>query len=138
MDMSAFKDHLIWAEDWRNFPYQDSVGKTSIGVGRNLDDNGLSDDEVNYLLQNDMRRAVIDASSFPYWDSLSDARQLVVADMCFNLGLARFRGFVRTNQALEGGDWSLAAEEMVDSKWYRQVGRRARRLVEIMRKGTLE
>jgi len=132
MDKDAFKAHLEWAEGRRNFPYQDSVGKTSIGVGRNLDDKGLSDDEIGILLENDINDAVRSASSMSYWDSLTPNRQLVVADMVFNMGLRRFKGFIKTNAALERGDWDEAAREMVDSRWFRQTGRRSRKLVAMM------
>jgi len=133
MDLQAFRNHLEWAEGREKRLYTDSVGKLSIGVGRNLEDVGLSDDEIDYLLENDMRRAVRDASSLSYWDSLSDVRKLVVADLCFNLGMSRFKGFVKANAALARGDWEAAADEMVDSKWYTQVGRRAKKLIFAMR-----
>ena len=132
MNQDKFREHLIWAEGYRNFPYQDSVGKTSIGVGRNLDDKGLSDDEIGILLENDINDAVRSASSMSYWDSLTPNRQLVVADMVFNMGLRRFKGFIKTNAALERGDWDEAAREMVDSRWFRQTGRRSRKLVAMM------
>ena len=135
LDLDKFRDHLNWAEGREPFPYKDTVGKISIGVGRNLDDVGLSEDEINYLLENDIRRAVTLASGMPYWDSLSSRRKLVVADMVFNLGLAGFKTFVLANAAMARGDWDEAAEEMVRSKWFTQTGRRARKLVEMMRLG---
>lgn len=135
MNIEDFAAHLEWAEDRRRFPYEDTVGKVTIGCGRNLDDVGLSDDEIDLMLRNDINRALADASRLPYWARLDDVRQIVVADMLFNLGAARFSGFVRTNAALAAGDYEMAADEMIDSKWYRQTGRRARRLVEAMRSG---
>ena len=122
MDIDAFKNHLIWAEGWRNFAYEDSVGKISIGCGRNLDDVGLSDDEIDMCLQNDIERVMGAVRTLPFWDGLDPVRQLVVADMVFNLGFTRFRGFVKTIQALESQDYDTAADEMVDSRWYRQTG----------------
>jgi lysozyme len=138
MDINAFAAHLEWAEDRRRFPYEDSVGKVTIGCGRNLDDVGLSDDEIDYLMQNDIARTLADAERLPYWDALDDVRRLIVADMIFNMGAKRFAGFVRTNAALAAGDYQSAADEMTDSKWYRQTGRRARKLVEAMRSGEWE
>lgn len=131
------REHAIWAEAWRNFPYEDTVGKVTIGVGRNLDDRGLSDDEVEYLLSNDLDNTIREAESLWFWPRLDEARQLVVADMIFNMGLSRFHGFVKTIDALERGDYQRAADEMVDSKWYRQTGRRAVKLVQIMRTGVV-
>lgn len=133
--MDTFKAHLEWAEDRRPFPYEDSVGKTTIGVGRNLDDRGLSDEEIDFLCMNDMRIAVDAAKSLVYWGELNEARRLVICDMIFNMGMRRFRGFVRTNAALRIHDYQWAADEMKDSRWYRQTGRRAQRLEAVMRSG---
>ena len=131
------KEHAVWAEGWRNFPYEDTVGKVTIGVGRNLDDRGLSDDEVGYILENDLTFSIDDANQFKWFAELNTARQVVVADMIFNMGIRRFRSFANTIRALERHDYETAAEEMIDSKWYRQVGRRGVKNVQIMREGRL-
>lgn len=135
MRRDLFSEHLEWAEGRRAYPYEDSVGKLTIGVGRNLEDRGLRPDEIDLMKKNDMAEAEREASGLPYWQKLGDIRRVVVADMVFNLGLSRFVGFVRTNEALAAGDYDRAAAEMIDSKWYRQTGRRAKRLVEVMRSG---
>ena len=135
VNLDKFREILIAHEGWRNFPYEDTVGVTTIGVGRNLESNGLSNDEVEYLLQNDIKRVLGECESFSYWDALSDRRKLVVASLVFQLGIRRFRGFVKTNAALEAQDYSLAAREMLDSKWARQVPRRARELSDWMMEG---
>ena len=132
---SKLKDHLEWAEGRRQFPYEDTVGKTSIGVGRNLDDRGLRDDEIDLMLDNDIHEATEQASTLPYYRSLNGPRRMVVSDMIFNMGLSRFLSFIKTNRALSAHDYDAAADEMVDSKWYRQTGRRAALLVLIMRTG---
>lgn len=134
MNTDAFERHLIWAEGRRSKPYRDTEGVLSIGVGRNLE-RGLSDDEIDYLLANDMRTAEQDAAMLGYWSRLDDARQLVVADLVFNLGLTKWLRFENANAALSAGDYEKAADEMVDSKWYGQVGRRAVKLVKAMRTG---
>lgn len=138
MDIDRFKEHLRWSEGVRNFPYEDSVGILTIGVGRNLEERGLTDEEVEHLLHTDANNAIEDARSFDYWNSLNPARRIVLADMCFNLGITRFKGFVKTNIALHAGDYETAADEMVDSRWYRQTGRRSKRLVKAMRTGIWE
>ena len=135
MRNDLFSKHLEWAEGRRAFPYMDSVGKITIGVGRNLDDRGLSQLEIDLLKSNDMASAVEDASTLPYFAELDDVRQVVIADMVFNMGIKRFRGFINTNKALESHDYERAANEMVDSRWYRQTKRRAVRNVEMMRTG---
>lgn len=135
MDLEAFEEHLVWAEAEKLFPYRCSAGKLTIGVGRNLDDRGISVDESRYLLSNDIANTLRDCDSLDYWDTLDPVRQLVVADMVFNLGLSRFLRFVKLNAALALHDYTLAAEEMKDSNWYNQVGRRAWKLREAMLSG---
>jgi len=135
INLEDFSAHLSWAEGRRSYPYVDSVGKTSIGVGRNLDDKGLRESEIDFLLENDIAEALDEAEKLSYWDDLDNVRQLIVADMVFNMGLPRFKGFINTNQALREGDYKKAAEEMKDSKWFRQTGRRAFRLVAAMKTG---
>jgi lysozyme len=135
VDLNAFAEHLKWAEGVKQFPYRCTAGKLTIGVGRNLDDNGLTWDEVDYLLNTDIDRTIRDCERLDYWNSLDSVRQLIVADMVFNLGLARFLKFVNLNKALAIQDYTLAASEMMDSRWYNQVGRRAQKLREAMLSG---
>jgi len=138
VDESLLKAHIKWAEAAAGpelFPYLDTVGKLTIGYGRNLDDRGISRAVAELLLTEDMDLAIADAKSLPYWDTLSPVRQIVVSDMLFNLGLTKFRKFVNLNKALLIQDYSLAAHEMQDSKWYRQTTRRAKVLVEAMKTG---
>lgn len=127
--------HQRWAEAVRKFPYEDSVGKITIGVGRNLEDVGLSEEEINYLHNNDLDRTWQEASGLHWFAGLDDVRKLIVLDMIFNMGLKRFLGFVNTIEALTHRDFPRAAREMVDSRWYRQTGRRAKRLVRAMATG---
>lgn len=138
VNKKLFAEHLEWAEARRPYPYEDSVGKLSIGVGRNLDDKGLREDEIDLLLKNDIKEALEECTKLDYFKGLDSVRQLVVADMVFNMGLPRFLGFVRTNEALRNQDYVKASTEMVDSKWYRQTGRRARKLVKAMKAGDWE
>jgi len=135
INIGAFKAHLKWAEAVRQYPYRCSADKLTIGVGRNLDDVGLSMDEVDYLLGNDITRVLAECGTLDYWGSLDPVRQLIVADMVFNLGISRFLQFKKMNAALAIQDYTLAAHEMKDSKWYRQVGRRAVKLHKAMISG---
>lgn len=120
-------------EGVREKPYYDSVGKISIGVGRNLDDKGLRPDEIRFLLKNDIEEALADARKFSWFPRLDRPRQRVIVNMIFNLGAPRFRNFKKMLAALEKQDYIKASEEMLDSKWARQVGVRAQRLADIMR-----
>jgi lysozyme len=111
-------------------------GKLTIGIGRNLEDRGLSPDEMRYLVQNDIDVSVEDLNrGIPWWDRLSPARQRVLVNMCFNLGWTRLRGFVRTLAAIRRGDYVAAGQGMGESLWARQVGARADRLKRTMETG---
>lgn len=123
-------------EGVRPFPYTDTVGKLTIGVGRNLSDRGLSADEIEYLLQNDIDAAIDDLNrGIPWWDRLDGVRRQALVNMCVNLGWPRLRGFVRTLAAVRRGDYQGAAEGMRDSLWAKQVGARAERLAQMMETG---
>ena len=123
-------------EGRRLFPYECSAGKLTIGYGRNLEDNGITDEEADYLLSNDLRRVRSELSmNFDWYLQLNDVRQAVVEDMLFNLGLVRFLGFKKFMKALEQQDYEEAAHQMLDSKWATQVASRADELAELMEKG---
>lgn len=119
--------------------YQDSEGYWTIGCGRLIDKRlggGLSDDEINYLLNNDLFRAEKTARAlFAGFDRLSDARKAVLVNMAHNLGQTRLAGFLRLREAIKGQDWDRAADEMLNSRWAQQVGNRAVRLANQMRQG---
>jgi lysozyme len=131
-------DLLKRDEGVRLFPYRDTVGKWTIGAGRNLSDVGLSMDEVEYLLANDIRRTEADARKYEWFDALDDARKNVVLSMIFNLGPKGFAGFKNTIASIARGDYEDAASRMLQSKWASQVGNRALRLAAAMRTGVLE
>ena len=123
-------------EGRRRKPYRDTVGKLTIGIGRNLDDKGLSDDEIDYLLANDLRDAEKDARAVcASFNRLTDARKAVLLNMALNIGRSRLAGFRNMLAAIEAEDYDRAAVEMLDSLWARQVKSRATRLAEQMRQG---
>ena len=120
---------LIKHEGMRLKPYKDSVGKVTIGIGRNLDDNGISKEEALYLLRNDIDAAVADCNRLlDFFKDLSPIRQMVMIDMIFNIGPAGLMRFVNTLAAIRSKDWKGAADGMLRSKWAQQVGKRAHRL----------
>jgi lysozyme len=125
-------------EGRRAKPYQDTVGKWTVGVGRNLTDKGLSDSEIDYLLMNDIRECTDDLQTFLWWDDLDEVRRNVLIDMRFNLGPSRFRGFKATLAAVAMGDYVTASDQMRKSKWYRQVKGRGERLARMMSTGLME
>ncbi len=131
--LSWIKEH----EGLRLKPYRDTVGKLTIGYGRNLEDVGLSPEEAEVLLRNDLLRceAELREALGGTYEALSPVRKAVLLDMIYNLGKPRFLGFKRMIAALKAGDFSRAAGEMLDSRWAAQVGRRAQFLAEKMREG---
>ena len=130
------KDMLIRHEGLRLHPYRDTVGKLTVGVGRNLDDLGITEDEALYLLTNDLDRCYCELDkALPWWRELNEARRAVLLNMCFNLGWPRLSGFKEMMLCLQAGSYARAASEALDSKWARQVGDRALRIAKLIREG---
>ena len=122
------KKLLILNEGLRLKPYYDTVGKLTIGVGRNLTDNGITEDEAMYMLENDIKRAVQDLQRiFINFNDYDEHVKAVLIDMMFNLGFNRFMTFKKFIKAIKEGDLETAAKEMIVSKWARQVKSRAER-----------
>ena len=116
--------------------YQCSAGKNTIGVGRNIDDRGITEDESDYLLSNDIDLCVRELEgAFSWFVELSDSRKRVLVNMCFNLGLSRLMGFKKFLAAMEAKNWDTAGKEMLDSKWAEQVGARSTRLRDLILEG---
>ena len=126
-------DMLKVHEGYEQYPYECSMGVVTIGYGRNLESRGLSEDEASYLLKCDVKIAEGELlDQYDYYWSLSGERKAVLIDMMVNLGSTRLRKFKNMHQALEDRDYSMAAVEMLDSLWARQVGQRAKTLAHIM------
>ena len=130
------EDLLIKHEAMRLKPYHCTAGALTIGVGRNLDSMGLSEDEAYYLLQNDIRRCEKELLKvFEWFAYLDNVRQDAMMDMCFNLGISRLRGFEKALEAMEDGNYEEAAVEFLDSNWADQVGQRAITITNMIRTG---
>lgn len=139
MDKNKLIEELTLDEGKKKAAYQDSLGYWTIGVGRLIDGRkggGLSDDEINYLLSNDINRVIKELTeSLPWWTTLSENRQRVLVNMCFNLGITKLLGFKNTLAHMKAGNYEKAAQGMLASLWAKQVGKRADRLAAIMRAG---
>ena len=136
MDIDQLIIELNRDEGLRLLPYRDTVGKLTIGVGRNLDDVGISIAEANNMLLNDINRVLPQLDkSMPWWRDLSEARQRVLCNMAFNLGITKLLKFTKTLKMMQDGNYKQAAEAMRQSLWYRQVGVRAERLAVMMDNG---
>ena len=117
-------------------PYVDTVGKITIGIGRNLTDRGLSEDEVQYLFRNDVQIATQELEwAFPWSRRLDEVRKAVLIDMSFNMGIPVLKTFTNTLAAVETAQYEKASKLMLQSKWASQVGNRAKRLSKMMQSG---
>jgi lysozyme len=135
---AKLKDLLIQDEGYRQFPYKCTAGKLTIGIGRNIEDRGISKDEALFLLNNDIDVCLSELrNSFTFFDALNDARKIVLINMCFNLGIPKLMQFRKMREAIEQFNFVEASKQMLDSKWAKDVGHRAERLAFIMEKGEL-
>ena len=134
---AALRELVQLHEGRRAFPYRDTVGKLTIGVGRNLTDRGLEEDEIDLLLANDIAIAAAACAEIfgPGFAGMSAPRRHALISMAFNMGGARLAGFRRMRAALEIDDWTTAAAEALDSRWAVQTGRRAVHIAAMLRDG---
>lgn len=136
MNKNRFIKQMRFHEGVRNKVYKDHLGIETIGVGRNLVDRGLSDEEVDYLLSNDITIVENELDNgLSWWRDLDEVRQRALADLAFNMGLPRLHGFVKMLSALQRRDYHAAADELLDSKYAKQVGERSNRVAEMIRTG---
>ena len=135
-DMTALEDQLIDHEGLEFKPYQCTADKLTIGVGRNIEDRGITEDEARYLLKNDIKIVEDELlEKKPVVAGLDAVRQRVLVDMGFNLGIPTLLKFQNMWAAIEEEDFETAADEAMDSRWAKQVGRRAERLCQAMATG---
>lgn len=134
MNRTRLRAQLLKHEGLRLHPYTDTVGKLTIGVGRNLIDRGISEDEAMAMLDSDITAVWQEVNmAIGCFGSLDENRQHVLLNMAFNLGVPRLLKFKKFLAACEAHKWDVAADEMLDSAWAKQVGKRAQELAIIMR-----
>ncbi len=114
-------------EGRRHVAYQDSLGNWTVGVGHKLT-MPISDAAIDLILDDDIRWAIEQCELLPFWSDLSEPRQAVLVEMAFNMGFSGFMTFRRMLVAIDAGDWDRAGQELLDSKYAKQVGARADRL----------
>jgi len=156
-NVSHFLDKLIEHEGMVLTVYQDTLGIDTIGIGRNLKDRGISPEELaymdipnmaivytegiseadaRYLAMNDIKIVENELSQVHKCvDNLDAVRQLILMDMAFNMGVPRLCKFKKMWNAIHEGNFDAASLEMMDSRWARQVGSRARKLADAMKSG---
>ena len=123
----------------RHLIYKCPAGHWTIGIGRNVDVNGglgLSEEEVNFLLESDIARVIKELSTeYAWFSDLDQTRKDAMIDISFNLGATKLRKFVLALDAMERADYKTAAEEFLDSDWSRTVKGRSVELAAMIETG---
>ena len=150
-------EKLIVAEGLRLQVYKDTLGIDTIGIGRNLEDRGITKEELDYLDLPNVKAVYEHGITYadavylacndisivedellshqPCVDELSAERQMCLIDMAFNMGVPRLLKFKKMWAAIHEGDFVTASEEMLDSRWSTQVGQRSTKLALVMKEG---
>ena len=136
MTLDDLKQQLVKHEGCELIPYKCTAGKLTIGVGRNIEDRGITYNEAMFMLENDLILYTQELeAAFPVVAALDDVRAMTLINMAFNLGISRLSKFQKMWEAIEANDFDAASLEMLDSKWAKDVGNRAIELSEQMRTG---
>jgi len=131
--INKLKQQLRKHEGLRLKPYRCTAGKLTIGYGRNIESNGISKQEAEIMLDNDIQICLQDMQTlFTNFDNLPIDIQVVILNMRYNMGATGIRAFKNMITAIEKQDWKNMAKNMKNSKWYEQVGNRAKELVLIV------
>jgi lysozyme len=137
--MSKLTEMLRRHEGVETHAYKCTSGKITVGVGRNIDPDGglgLSDDEIDVLLENDIDRSIKElGAAFNWFSDLNEARRDAMIDLVFNMGLTRLTGFKKALAAMAEANYDLAAAEFMDSKWASQVKDRAIEICAMIKTG---
>ena len=133
MDYERLKKQLVIHEGLKLKPYHCSANKLTIGVGRNIEEVGITESEAMYLLENDIVNVEAQCrAKFTWFDTLSDLRKEAIINLVFNMGLSTFCKFKKTIAHLEKGEYELAGTELLDSNYARQVGQRSVRVANMI------
>ncbi len=131
-----FNTYIESEEGRRHHPYPDQYGKITIGVGRNLTDNPLTDAEIDYLLHDDFDTAqTVARIIFADFDSWSEKRQIAIIGMAMNMGIVRFREFTTFIPLIQQGRWNEAAADLRTTFVYKQLTPRYERVARILEQG---
>ena len=144
MDIEKLREEIEYDEGNVKSIYLDHLHLSTFGIGHLVRESDpeygwevgtpVSDDRCAEAFNEDIKTVVSDCYKlYPDFDDLPEEAQRIIANMCFNLGYPRLSKFKGMKRGVDARDWQSAADEMVDSRWYRQVTKRADRLVERMR-----
>ena len=136
MNFQEFKEVEDWikkCEGFRPHPYHDTTGKVTIGFGRNIDDNGISKQEAEFMFQNDFARCLGELKAFDWYNNSPPKVQMALLNMNFNLGISKLLTFKNMIEALKEENYNAAATEALNSEWACQVGERAKDVAVMIR-----
>jgi len=144
MDIEKLREEIEYDEGSVNKIYLDHLGLATFGIGHLVTEwdeeygwevgTPVSEDRCIEAFNSDIENVLSDCHRlYPDFDDLPEEVQRIVANMMFNMGRPRLSKFKGMKRGVDAKDWNAAADEMVDSRWYRQVTKRADRLVERMR-----
>lgn len=134
--LATLVDTLRAAEGYRYMPYTDTEGVLTIGIGRAIGRVGISRDEAELMLANDVSRAIKGLDmALPWWSSLDEVRQAALAEMAFQLGVNGVLNFRKMRDALMVHDYDRAADEALNSRWHVQTPKRCERIARMLRTG---
>lgn len=121
IDLPALRAELVADEGVRLKPYRCPAGKLTIGIGRNLEDVGISRATADQMLDEDISACLMDCASFPWFDGLDPVRQRAIVNFRFNVGAGTLRQFKKLLGALERRDFASAGDELLHSAWAGQI-----------------
>ena len=128
----SLKDFLVEHEGYEKYPYKDTKGNLTIGIGHNLTANGLPDFMIERLFSHDVQIATRELIElFSQFARFSRGRQIALTSMMFQMGGDRFKGFKKMIQAIQVSDWDKVVVEALDSKWAREFEGRAQATVKL-------
>lgn len=135
-DFAQLEADTATAEGLRLKAYRDSKGIWTIGFGTNLQELEIDAITAKIWLTQKLTQAAVEAQRLPWYLGLSGPRQRAVVELIYNMGFPRYMGFVRHQAAMAAGQFEVAADELLASKWRRDVGeRRATRIAAQVRQG---
>jgi lysozyme len=131
----TLEERITKHEGRMKMPYEDSEGNLTIGVGHNLDSRGLPEHIIDELLRYDIQESRDELDRiYPDWRHWSNDRRDAMTELMFNMGAPALLTFVKMWAAIRRDDWETAADELLDSKWAKQVGpNRSTTLAELLR-----
>lgn len=139
MNITRLRQQLIEHEGVEYKPYRCTSDKLTIGVGRNIEDRGISHETAMQMLDEDIDICINELQqTVSYWDELPEIVQEALVNLCFNMGIKRLMAFKKTFGYLREQQYDKAADELLDSRYANQVGKRAEDVADMIREGANE